>query len=204
MKTLIAIPCMDTVPVQFMQSLLYLEKIGDVRTAIESGSLIYDSRNLLLETAIHGEFDRILWFDSDMEFQPDTMQRLCNDIDDSGCDIVSGLYIKRKPPFDPVIFSECCLRQEGEWKMPSHKCYKDYPRDQLFEVEAFGFGCVMMTMDAVKKITDAFGTRLFMPLPGFGEDLSFCMRARNVGIKLWCDSRIVLGHIGMEGHYPKA
>lgn len=202
MKTLIAIPCMDTVPVQFMQSMLYLQKVGDVCTAVECGSLIYDSRNLLLGAAVKEGFDRILWFDSDMEFHPDTMVKLCADID-AGCEIVSGLYVKRKPPFDPVIFSECCLRQEGEWKIPSHKYYLDYPKDSLFECEAFGFGCVMMTMDAVKKVTGTFGNSPFMPVAGFGEDLSFCIRARQAGIKLWCDSRIVCGHIGMGAHYPK-
>ena len=28
------------------------------------------------------------------------------------------------------------------------------------------------------------------------EDLSFCYRARNIGTKIYCDSRIKFGHIG--------
>ena len=31
---------------------------------------------------------------------------------------------------------------------------------------------------------------------GFGEDLSFCLRARELGAEIWCDSTIKLGHVG--------
>ena len=58
--------------------------------------------------------------------------------------------------------------------------------------------CVMMTMDAAKRVTGEFGLMPFMPTAGFGEDLSFCMRARKAGIKLWCDSRVKCGHIGTK------
>ena len=36
---------------------------------------------------------------------------------------------------------------------------------------------------------------LFAPIPGYGEDVSFCLRARKAGFRLWCDSRIKIGHI---------
>ena len=36
----------------------------------------------------------------------------------------------------------------------------------------------------------------FMPVGGFGEDLSFCLRAREAGLKLYCDSRVRCGHVG--------
>ena len=42
---------------------------------------------------------------------------------------------------------------------------------------------------------------------GGPEDLSFCMRARDVGSEIYCDSRIKVGHIGQytfseEGYKP--
>ena len=197
MKTLIAIPCMDTVPVQFMQSLLYLDKTGygEVSVAVESGSLIYDSRNLLLHRAIEAGVDRMLWFDSDMQFEPDVMQKLFADLD-AGCDVVSGLYFKRRSPYTPVIYSECCIQEAAGLKFPTAAAYLDYPKDELFEVQAFGFGCVAMNMDSVRKAVEQYGQMLFMPTGGFGEDLSFCMRARFAGLKLWCDSRVKAGHVG--------
>lgn len=199
MKTLIAIPCMDTVNVQFMRSLLMLDPAGhEICYEIRSGSLVYDSRNQLLETAKNCGAERILWFDSDMTFPPDTLRRLEEDIE-AGCDIVSGLYFGRKPPSNPVIFSDCeMVKLADNQLLPLATRYLIYPKDSLFEVAAFGFGCVLMTMEAARKVVDDLGLYPFMPVGGFGEDLSFCLRARKAGLKLWCDSRVQCGHIGYK------
>lgn len=197
MKTLIAIPCMDMMPTPFVRSLLFLNKGADDRVILSSGSLVYDARNQLLEKAIRYEFDRILWLDSDMDVPTFTMDMLHKDID-AGHEIVSGLYFKRRQPFAPVVYKECCLKEENGAKIPTAECYTDYPKDTLFECAAFGFGCVMMTVDAAKKIVDNLGPMPFMPVGGFGEDMSFCMRARHVGIQLWCDSRLKAGHVGYK------
>lgn len=195
MKYLIAIPCMDQVPVQFMHSLLYLAKPEDTHVSIISGSLIYDSRNHALEQAVLGGYDRLVWFDSDMTFPPDTMYRMIEDLD-SGHDIVSGLYFKRRPPYSVVLYKRLLIEDQGEYKIPVNDDYQDYPKDSLFKVDGFGFGCVMMSVEAVKRIMEKYGSRLFMPVAGFGEDLSFCIRAKHAGVDLWCDSRIKCGHIG--------
>ncbi len=195
MKTMIAIPCMDQVPVPFMWSLLYLDKDPETSVVLESGSLVYDSRNNLIQKALNAGVDRVMWFDSDMEFPTDTMMRLHKDLDE-GYDIVSGLYFKRRKPYSPVILEECYLREENGLKYPTSKFYDDYPKDQIFEVAAFGFGCVMMKMDAVRLMVQEMGDMLFAPALGFGEDLSFCMRARESGLKLYCDSRVKCGHVG--------
>lgn len=190
---------MDMVHAQFMRSLLMLNTNGhEINYEIVAGSLIYDSRNRLLQTALRIGADRIFWLDSDMQIPTDALQVLSKDIDD-GCDIVSGLYFQRKDLHAPVIFKECYIMQEEDGpKWPTATKYFDYPKDSLFEVQAFGFGCCLMTIDAVKKVVDNLGMMPFMPVAGFGEDLSFCMRAQNVGLKLWCDSRVKCGHIGYK------
>jgi GT2 family glycosyltransferase len=38
----------------------------------------------------------------------------------------------------------------------------------------------------------------FYPLMGMGEDMTFCFRARQAGFKLYCDSRVKIGHIGQK------
>ena len=57
MKILIAIPCMDTVPVPFAESLLNLDKPEGTKVCFKSGSLVYDARNLLSITAIKEGFE---------------------------------------------------------------------------------------------------------------------------------------------------
>lgn len=197
MKTMILIPCMDMVHTAFMRSLLMLNTAGhDITYGIHSGSLIYDARNKLLDAAKKANVDQILWFDSDMLIPVNTLQLLTEDIK-AGCDIVTGLYFKRKKPYEPVIYKECEIQQiTPDQLLPLAAPYDDYPKNQLFEVQAFGFGCVLMTMEAANKVVGELGLMPFMPVAGFGEDLSFCMRARHVGLKLWCDSRVSLGHVG--------
>jgi len=198
MKTMILIPCMDMVHARFMRSLLVLDKVGDVSYGFHYSSLIYDARNQLLDIARQHNVDRVLWFDSDMDIPLNAMRILSEDLD-NGYEIVSGLYFKRKPPYTPTIYSDCdVVKLDNDQLLPLNTPFTDYPKDQIFEVAAFGFGCVMMSMDAAKKVTDAFGMMPFMPTAGFGEDLSFCMRARKAGIRIWCDSRVRLGHIGMK------
>ncbi len=71
MRTLICIPCLDMVHTEFMRNLLSLRIIGEAQFAIAQSSLVYDSRNILSVQAICDGFDRTLWLDSDMTFDPD-------------------------------------------------------------------------------------------------------------------------------------
>jgi hypothetical protein len=54
----------------------------------------------------------------------------------------------------------------------------------------------MMTTELVNKVGDRFGYP-FSPEMGFGEDLSFCWRVKQLGIPMYCDSRVKVGHVGM-------
>ena len=191
MKTLIAIPCMDMMHTSFVCSLISQPPLKD-KTEITFGanSLIYDTRNQLTEKAIKEGFDRVLWIDSDMTFSPDFSHRLAARLDE-GYEFVSGLYITRKNPPKPVIFKKLTEKPEEV------EFYLDYPRDSLFEIAACGFGGVMMTVDLLKRVMEKFG-RPFSPIFGYGEDISFCIRAGLLGTKMYCDSSIKMGHVGYK------
>lgn len=191
MKTLIAIPSMDSVPVQFAQSLACLQKTGEVSVQFNIGSLIYDSRNKLALDAIKGGYDRVMWFDSDMAFPPDTLIRL-GKILDNGADIASGVYFRRTMPYTPVIFKTLELDSEGKC---SWEGYDDYPEDELFEIGGCGFGCVLMNTEVLVDVFAHYGTA-FAPIGNTGEDVAFCVRARARGYKIVCEPRFKLGHAG--------
>lgn len=190
MKILIAVPSMDQVPVQFAQSLSMLYRVGDCSVAFQVGSLIYTSRNHLAGIAIEQQYDYVMWFDSDMVFRPDTLQRMVEELERDNLDILTGLYFRRVYPFKPVLFSKLVPIEKGwEWEEPT-----EIP-DKPFELAGCGFGCVLMKtevlMDVQAKFNDMFG-----PLNNIGEDLSFCWRATQCGYKVVCDPSIVLGHVG--------
>lgn len=197
MKTMIAIPCMDMVHTQFCVSLTGLRLDGMTKFAYSASSLVYDSRNGLARKAIVEGFERVLWLDSDMTFEPEFYRELSKDLDE-GRDMVCGLYITRKEPHKPVIFDKCGYeRTERENEVrPTAHTYYEYPKNSIFEVEACGFGGVLMNTKVLKDVEAKYGVP-FAPMLGFGEDISFCLRAKELGYKIWCDSRQKMGHVGL-------
>lgn len=192
MRILIAVPCLDTVHTAFMVSLLKLDKPAGTEIAVSSASLVYEARNSLAGRAIAGGFERILWLDSDMRFRPDLLTLLSADMD-QGHEMVCGLYFTRKDPVQPCVYELCrdVPGPRGEM-IPTARPFRKIP-DGLFPVEGCGFGACMMDVKTVCRV----GDRPFFPMDGYGEDLSFCRRAREKGVKIMCDSRVRADHIGL-------
>ena len=195
MKTLIAIPCMDYLEADFVESLteliLHTTKC-DVEVKLLKASLVYDARNQLSKYVLEkGGYDFVLWLDSDMTFEPDLLDRLMDDME--GRQAVTGLCFGRRPPFNPSIYKELDVKQDGKLITPYRTLYEDYPRDSVFEAEACGFACVLMRIDVLEAM-GIYGVPFF-PVAGLGEDLTFCWRARKLDIKFHCDSRLKIGHI---------
>lgn len=191
MKVLIAIPSMDQVPAHFRQSLAMLQKEGECYISFQIGSLVYTSRNKLGETAIGLGTDYVLWLDSDMVFPPDLLVRMLKTLNDNDLDILTGVYFRRVAPFTPVLFDEMELTETGS----RHTEFETLPRDELFEVGACGFGCVLIKTEVIADVLARTGD-LFTPVNGVGEDICFCIRRRDCGYKIIADPSIPLGHIG--------
>lgn len=190
MKILIAVPCMDHVPTPFCQSLALIQKIGDCTLMMQSGSLVYASRDTLATLAVTKEFDYVLWLDSDMVFKPDTLIRMMDTLQKNDLDILTGLCFRRVPPYTPTLFDK--LEMDG--KNCIHTEFDEIP-EELFEVGGCGFAAVLMKTDVFLDVSAKFGA-MFTPIGQNGEDASFCMRARECGYKIFCDPKIVIGHVG--------
>lgn len=193
-KILIAIPSMDTVPVQFALSLATLRRVGNPVISFKVGSLVYTARNDLAKMALDTEADFVFWLDSDMIFKPDTLDRMMVTMETKRLDFLSGLYFRRVTPYTPVLFKT--LEFDEEKQVCSWTDFKDeeLPKD-IFEVGGVGFGCVLMRTDVIFEVASKYGD-MFGPLAGVGEDLSFCWRARQCGYKIYVDPSVSLGHVG--------
>lgn len=209
MKVFVAIPSLDTVPALFCQSLALLQRAGDTIVGFQVGSLVYNARNELARQAIKSEADWVLWLDSDMVFEPDLLKKMLKVCEENDIDFLTGLCFRRKPPYTPTLFDRLDKMEHGA----SYTTIMSVPEGR-FKVGGCGFAGVLMSTDVLLSVAARFGGRMFDPLEGFGEDVSFCWRARQCGYEIWCDSGIELGHIGSmivtreffeaysEGHKP--
>ena len=197
MRTMIAVPCMDMLHTDFFRSCVGLQLEGEVQWTTCQSSLVYDARNKLLDLAVDGGFDRVLWLDSDVIFATDLLRRLSEHLD-MGKEMVTGLYFGRKPNHSPVIYKRCEGTIQNDGFVPVIESYDDYEHDALFPVEACGFGAVMTSVPMLRRIKEQFPLPFF-PERGFGEDLAFCWRVKEIGKEMWCDPTARVGHIA---HIP--
>ena len=195
MRTLIAVPCFDMVKTDFMKCLLDLEKPEGTCYTVIKNTLIYNARNLIADNAIKEGFDYVLWLDSDITFEPDTLIKLLIDAQKHNLDFVSGLCFMRRKKTQPVLYKKIWwdVSQDGNVSTGAEP-FLDYPSG-LFNCEGAGFGCVLTSVRLLKAVGDVYGSP-FTPLMGMGEDLAFCLRARKTGFALWCDAEVKCGHIG--------
>lgn len=191
-KILIAIPCMDMIAMRFAQSLTTLKKVDNCVVSFLAGSLIYDARNKLAGYAIDIEADYVLWLDSDMVFQPNTLERMMAVLDEHPeIDVLSGLYFRRGHPFTPVAFDKLEINEKGDCEFEDMQSVPE----GLSEIAGCGFGCVLMRTECLFDIAGKYGAVWFTPMGNVGEDCAFCIRAREEGYKIYMDPSIELGHM---------
>lgn len=184
MKILIGVPCMDTLPLDYVNCLLRLDKPDGTKIVHLPLSLIYVAREKIAQHAVERGFDYVLFVDSDMVFPPDLIAQLLK----HDKDIVSGACFARKAPHFPCFFSS----------ISSEKCQPmtEYSRG-LVEVAGVGAACVMIKTQVFKDIY-ASGQLCYFPIVNLGEDVAFCRRAIELGYKVFVDTNLQIGHIGSK------
>jgi len=129
------------------------------------------------------KFTHLLWLDDDHAFNPDLALFLAR----TNQDIVSALYFGRTSPHFPVAYV----------KDFSGDKYKHFPiievPNTLIEVDAVGFGATLMRRDVFEKVSEPWFTIDWK----CGEDIAFCVKAKEFGYKIMLDGQYKLGHIGV-------
>ena len=194
-KLLIAVPCMDYMHVDFVDSLLklcqHLQREGiNYHTEILSGTLVYMARNKLASKATCEGYTHLLFLDSDMVFDESIVETLCF----SGKDFVCGAFQSRRAPYGSCIFSSLKpVRRVKEYGM------------EPFQVEGCGMACTMISTEIISEVQSRYGNP-FDPdkIEGitFGEDTAFCWRARQCGFEIWCEPTARCGHIAHVPIWP--
>jgi 2-polyprenyl-3-methyl-5-hydroxy-6-metoxy-1,4-benzoquinol methylase len=143
------------------------------------------ARNTIVEHFLETDMDYLLFIDSDMIWEPDSLELAYNLIQQQQVDIVTGIYFTKGAPHLPVIkkldLDAGCYNIFVEWG------------NQPFEVDGAGMGFMLIS----RKVLETMKQPLFSWDAGFSEDLNFCLRAKkDHGFKIWAHPGIKLGHIG--------
>ena len=158
---------------------------------------VYKVRSLLLgadrkfgqyQTPWQGkkDYDYIMWIDSDQVFEPNDFFKLL----EHDKDIVSGLYL-RKPQGDtlndiPIEFA--CFNEDGKM------LYTNEVNGELRKVWSNGMGWMLVKKGVFEKIEYPWFGPIITGLGFHGEDVSFQLRAKDVGFDSYVDTSIVVGH----------
>ena len=199
-KILIAIPTLNSIPIEFFLSMVNLKAVDQTEISVVANSLVYTARNALALKAIDEGFDWILWLDSDMVFPRDTLVNLMECAEKNNLDYVCGLMFTRAMPCEPVFYKQVVWEQDpktGAVVKHGAEKYFDYPKNNRpFSIAGSGMGCVLGKTSVIRDVAAKFQCSPFEPMPFLGEDISFCWRLGRLGYKLYCDSRVKVGHVG--------
>jgi hypothetical protein len=158
-----------------------LSTIGDVFVAY--------AREQMARTVVNNEFDYLFMIDDDMIAPPDLFEKLIK----HDVDIIAPLAFMRFFPHKPVIYNIA----EGYDNIRKQHYYQNYvveryPKKQLVECDAVGFGAVLINAKCFKKMKQPW----MMVMSGAGEDIHFCHCARKAGFKVYMDTSVQLAHLG--------
>jgi GT2 family glycosyltransferase len=173
---------------------------------------IVQCRNHIFNYAVENDYDYVLMMDSDVIPPVDILERLLA----HKRDVVSGLYfgvfnVDRRQEVKPVAWK--CL-SEAEWEEVKGQLMssvvngrEDIRRNltdeeidsgELQEVIIPSAGCMLVSRDIFRRFK--YG---ILDVPGkinTGDDIYFCRKVREAGVKMYCDPSVKCEHL-TEGKF---
>ena len=184
----IALPnVQDTYPSQFVDTFCQITKPKHLYLKPNSGGPIDSVRNDLVLMALSCDCTHIWMTDTDQVYPQNVlMQLLEHDVD-----IIAAKVHKRYPPYDPILLRGTLDKFD---LVPDEEWSKD--GGQTVEVDATGFGSVLINMEVFEKIKRPwFHFDLSHPGGPVGEDIGFYVKAREAGFRVFVDCSIKIGHL---------
>jgi len=197
----VGVPCSFT-HIHLITSMTFAVAMCDAQTKgirqhlIQEGNgPLDDLRNNIVKSAKNIGCSHLIMCDMDMVYPPDTFHRLLSKCNED-TPIVGGLCFKRYPPFSPVMMRGIPSR---------YRIVEEWKDGEFLEVDATGTGCIMLHMSVFDKMefpwfkfgtTEEYGIKV----PGLsagtnvGEDIGFCFKARKLGIPVYIDTALEIGH----------
>lgn len=210
----LVMPCAGDVPARTVQSIMNLMSYSAVsgypimRSGITERTLIHQARNWGSSEFLKSGDDWIFWVDSDMVLEPKTLVVLMRHAETLGARMLTGIYCQRMGEHKPIIaMRDLALAESGAVKRVEDEYSAIFVSPERwdmppFEVDAAGFGCMLIHRDVYKDMEYPYFRFVFHEDQKgksdsyISEDFYFCRQARKRGIKIYAVPELNCGHIG--------
>lgn len=118
---------------------------------------------------------------------------------DRGVDVVSGYYLGRQAPFEPIAFNS--IRTTAGKRM----YYRYYPQRgdrSLQPIVACGDGCLLIRRRVLERIRGPWWEYGETVTDACDHDMVFCRKIREAGFQIWLDLDVKVDHISIFGVRP--
>ncbi len=156
-----------------------------------AGTLIFDQRNNLVKTAVEVKADYLLFVDADMRFPKDTLKILMS----HNKDIIGVNATTRSEPVKPTAKNFVVNEDQSVDWIPIYSNAKS----GIEKADGIGCGVMLVNTRVFKAMEEPYF--YFEQLSGnklLGEDIYFCIKAKDAGFDTWVDHDLSKGirHIG--------
>lgn len=143
-------------------------------------------RNIVIEAMLENQCTHILFIDDDTVPPPDVFTKLVA----HNVDMVTGIYPMRNFPHQNIIFD----RAESDGRC-WHHWVEDGKGEGLIPLVAAGLGAVLIKTEVFRGMEKPWITLGELESDHWCDDISFFMRARKAGFKLFGDLSVRCGHM---------
>jgi 2-polyprenyl-3-methyl-5-hydroxy-6-metoxy-1,4-benzoquinol methylase len=170
---------------EFIKSLFEMFGSSPCNYNLISASKVHHvARNTIMQNFLDSGMNYLLFIDSDMIWEADSLARAYKLIQHPQVDIVTGIYFTKNKPHLPVLkrldMRAGCYNIITKWG------------NEPFEVDGAGMGFMLIPRYVIEKMKTPYCDWV----GGFSEDLYFCLKAKkDHGFKIWADPQIRLGHV---------
>lgn len=205
----IGLPVATTIPAasfaNFLEVLGYTASKYDTIYAVKVNTLVDAARNAIAKELLKSKVDYIWFIDSDMVMTKNAIDFLMNAIQHG--DAATGLYFSKERKNGKHIPIAATLSPDGEAYFIGQ-----YPKNSMTLIDAAGFGCMLLKAEVFDKIEYPWFETKWQKkvIEGIvdgkpyrneewyqiGEDIMFCRKMKEKGMKIVLHTGLVCGHVG--------
>lgn len=139
------------------------------------------------------------FLDDDQELEPNCLMDMLSVMySEHNIDVLTGLYVRKTLPFQPVLFSEAFDTAKSRYTYT--KLNEIRANGNLVKIEACGGGCLLVRRTVLENVhsTLASGDKVwFVPGPGrsFGGDIGFSRMLKQHCVDMYAYIEDGIGHL---------